>query len=834
MYFLNGSVTGLQTMNSLAARRSARHRRKGFQPASAWMTTSSYLRQQARKKPKFTKVSPTKISIFQLWNNKTNTWNPRITKTIPIILTERDLINWQHFKTQKIQFNQLYLWYATPTQWIPLWALESGFLLLNANVIRYTDVSIEQFTTTKWINLNSTSSKCISQLLGAFNQTLESFAGIANSTKKQKQSPTQSIAGTAYWNNNPKQQLGPPIFRPDLRRWSNYCIYNKHDQRFCYDFVKYFHTTYHQSTQGIGHLMVTNFKQATTKAKIGNGYIYHENNLFIPFWKIDNISIQLNSKIFIKIDSIPDNINTINHISNNRHNSLTRNEFTQLQRELSSLFIDKDLMKYKIEFITNCVGLVTYDKWSKAKNFNDIDKNATSDHTLFFQCQNGYDGFPVGIQKAKSSDDSKEDEMDLLLLNNGNYVSFNELRNLSAQNQIQTGITLDFNGNERLLDGDDWHVQYDYMTQQIAKVDFNNLSKSFIYDYLAGQFILLDFDSEWLLPIYVLNDKFIRAQSCIIHIHDLQNFYQTELHSGNFILKNSIQLEHNYIELTSQSSENEYSSNNNMSNNNSNNNRNGKNKKSTKHVHFHLPPINQIPSPSKLNGLMTETQAKIVSQTMDNSHNQTSDDNIFNQFANTNTTAFNNMTTNNNNNNNNNRNKNNNNNNNGYDTNENNGYIDYFYNNSNDETKDPNEIHNSDDPNESNELNDENVKSANQDSLARIKAQQIQFIDQTEIVPMSHDTITLNRLYSMVEYKRNDYLEKQLRARIRVYEPKAQDRAKYLLHFDLEQLVAALNDDAYLFCIMDKLNKQLEYRKNWSEEARVNRPFWWNYDNNAM
>ena len=335
------------------SRRSARQMITGFQPASAWMTTLSYLRQQRPRQHKYKKISPTKIAKFQLWNNQTNTWNNRVLKKPPIILTERDIINWQHFQTQKLQFNQLYPWYATPTEWIPMWALESGFLLLNTNFIRYIDVSINQLTTSKWVKLNSLPTKSISQLLSVFNETLESFAGIAASTKQNKKSLNQSIAGTPYFNQNPKQQLGPPIFRPDLRRWSNYCMFNKHDQRFCYDFIKYFHVTYHQSDQGIGKLMVTNLKQAATQAAIGNSYIYHENNLYIPFWKIDKVSIQLNSKIYLKINTIPDDVRNINHINNNRHNTLSRNEFMSFNQELTNLFIDKRLMKYKIEFITN-------------------------------------------------------------------------------------------------------------------------------------------------------------------------------------------------------------------------------------------------------------------------------------------------------------------------------------------------------------------------------------------------------------------------------------------------------------------------------------------------
>ena len=36
----------------------------------------------------------------------------------------------------------------------------------------------------------------------------------------------------------------------------------------------------------------------------------------------------------------------------------------------------------------------------------------------------------------------------------------------------------------------------------------------------------------------------------------------------------------------------------------------------------------------------------------------------------------------------------------------------------------------------------------------------------------------------MAEYRRNEYLEKQSRARLRVFDPKPQDRAKYLLHLN--------------------------------------------------
>ena len=42
----------------------------------------------------------------------------------------------------------------------------------------------------------------------------------------------------------------------------------------------------------------------------------------------------------------------------------------------------------------------------------------------------------------------------------------------------------------------------------------------------------------------------------------------------------------------------------------------------------------------------------------------------------------------------------------------------------------------------------------------------IAYIGQTEIVDITHDPVALNKIYSMVEQERKDYLEKQLRARI--------------------------------------------------------------------
>ena len=71
--------------------------------------------------------------------------------------------------------------------------------------------------------------------------------------------------------------------------------FQEHDQRFAYDFDRYYHLTYRQLNQDTGRSQVLNFRQAAGQAMEGHAYIYQEKDIFIPFWKTDRASIQLNS-----------------------------------------------------------------------------------------------------------------------------------------------------------------------------------------------------------------------------------------------------------------------------------------------------------------------------------------------------------------------------------------------------------------------------------------------------------------------------------------------------------------------------------------------------------
>ena len=104
---------------------------------------------------------------FQLYNAVQQSWAQQINNP-PILLTDDDVKNWLTFKVNKLQNNQLYFWYATKFNWIPLWATESEFLLLNFNKIKYDKVNFTQFTKASWIAKNSVKPEDVKRLLHRF------------------------------------------------------------------------------------------------------------------------------------------------------------------------------------------------------------------------------------------------------------------------------------------------------------------------------------------------------------------------------------------------------------------------------------------------------------------------------------------------------------------------------------------------------------------------------------------------------------------------------------------------------------------------------------------
>ena len=116
--------------------------------------------------------------------------------------------------------------------------METGFLMLNYKFIRYSDISYEQLTRVKWIQLNSIPTAPIQQLMARFNKDLSVVtSNIPNINQKRAQN--QTIAGTPYYNQNPSITDSIVLYQHESRGWSKYCIFSKHDQRFNYEYLKY-------------------------------------------------------------------------------------------------------------------------------------------------------------------------------------------------------------------------------------------------------------------------------------------------------------------------------------------------------------------------------------------------------------------------------------------------------------------------------------------------------------------------------------------------------------------------------------------------------------------
>ena len=221
-----------------------------------------------------------------------------------------------------------------------------------------------------------------------------------------------------------------------------------------------------------------------------------------------------------------ENIDNIQHINHNKHNVLSRNEFNICQRNRFQFFIDTELMKYRIEFILNCLGSIKYEDWSQAKSLDDFALHAQISDTLFLLTQDGYHGFPIGVLSYEQNE---------ILLNNGSNISVIQMQRDFKNKKIPTGIALDFNGIETLIDKNGIHEQFDPITQQIAKI--KNIETLNIQGFLASQYILLDFDTPWLLPAYVLNNLYIRTEKRIIHVQDLHKYHDSSYKNGDFMNK---------------------------------------------------------------------------------------------------------------------------------------------------------------------------------------------------------------------------------------------------------------------------------------------------------
>ena len=126
--------------------------------------------------------------------------------------------------------------------------------------------------------------------MAQFGKDISIFGGFnRNYTIDQTSNPT--ITGTPYYCRKTGPIASILVYQSDSRGWTKYGIFSKKDQRFSYEFLKFFHKTIHYSNLP-GRNNAKNFTQATTIAIVGRGYIYHENDRYITFWKTDDTTIR--------------------------------------------------------------------------------------------------------------------------------------------------------------------------------------------------------------------------------------------------------------------------------------------------------------------------------------------------------------------------------------------------------------------------------------------------------------------------------------------------------------------------------------------------------------
>ena len=703
------------------------------------------------------------MNRFDIWDMYSEQWSNRITHS-PILLTIRDVHNWKQFRVNKLQQQQLYLWRASKDEWVPMWSLKNGFLLKNRQFIPYNQITYEILISPKWVKNTMLPTDPILQLLSYFNIRIDRFLGTHLNTPQKQQQQCQHIAGFPHYSDGTHYQPQLPLYQNDTKGWGKHCIFSQTGQRFNYEFVVDYHCTYHQSTTATGKLMVASLPIGAAKGIKGRSYIYQEKDIYIPFYKIDDDTIRTNNGHFIRIGTLQPELDKNDSIMNDKHNCITKQQYDLLIPNLRSLFINFQLMKFKIDFILNYHSTIPYRIWSRASKIDQISSSVKDSQTLFLLSPDGLNGFPIGVQPA-----SKQ----CIILNSGKRQTIAGMQKKFQENKIKLTINLDFNGFEPLYDSQkqELHQQLQPPVQQMVSMDISKLQKVsvFMQSHMAGQYILLDFGMEHVMPIYVLNDQYFRTPTHIVHILDLPKFVTQYFDNTNAILKSNVSLDYNYVQLSSQDIA--------VISNDQNSQQ-----------PFALPILNN----NNKNDLPS-TQQQMVNNAANAAHQHTHDIAQFN----VNLQQMKDIST----------------------KNPKAGQSNPSNNRSPQQTVHPplqplqtihTPVKSSIDKQKTHQTDHNNNKSN----------QNTNWLHQPERVDMIY-------VKSLSKQEKSQYLLAKLEKRIAIYDHGAVDKAKYLLEFDENRVIAALNDDTYLFKLMDEINDQLEHRKTWSKAELETWAFWY-------
>ena len=232
-------------------------------------------------------------------------------------------------------------------------------------------------------------------------------------------------------------------------------------------------------------------------------------------------------------------------------------------------------------------GMQTFD--TLFNGCNDLSTFMLLDHT-------GIYGVSIGINKESKS----------IITNSNVWIHWNAFKVKFNGDEIERYQNLDFKGNENLLNNNYKFINNNFKNpcQQIAMVDLEKLSKSKILSYFIGQFILLDYDTDYYLPIYVYTPTIIRSNQHIVVLSDIVRYVN---HTPMALIhKDNIENTQNYVSITTTNCaiEKDWNLQNAAPN--------------------ILPNLDNVPI-SNINGAMTDEQSRIINNAMNNAENHVSD-----------------------------------------------------------------------------------------------------------------------------------------------------------------------------------------------------------------
>ena len=318
---LGGAGGFVRASNLLQSHRKTRNRR---------------LQQQARyQQPTFRFKNTNR---FQLYNQGQRTWAVQIDKP-PKLLSEQDLKNWLSFKVNKLDKNQLYLWHATQFDWVPLWACDKGFLLINLNFIKFDKVNFLQFTKAAWIKENAVSLDAVKMLLKQYHIPLHIADNMQPVITTNIQNGQVAATGQPYFYNQNINSYNKIQLHNHIRYdWSTNRWYDNRDSRYNYQFIKEFKQTFHFSNNPTNASQVKNFRAALQHAPDGT-YFYHKRELYVPY-RINHGMITFNRGDAVDIKNIHNTINQNRCINTNTFNKLKWKDYEKIWHLRKSMFID--------------------------------------------------------------------------------------------------------------------------------------------------------------------------------------------------------------------------------------------------------------------------------------------------------------------------------------------------------------------------------------------------------------------------------------------------------------------------------------------------------------